>query len=88
VMNVLSCVWYVSIDRVLIGNWIYWTLTDPWLQVTITLLLNHTLSISVQHVLSLHSLLCLHWLSGNGFQHRRSLNFHVHILTGRQLFHN
>jgi hypothetical protein len=23
VMNVLSCVWYVSIDRVLIGNWIY-----------------------------------------------------------------
>jgi hypothetical protein len=41
----------------------------------------HTLRSSVQHVLSLLSLLYVHRLSGNGFQHRRSLKFCVHGFT-------
>jgi hypothetical protein len=48
---------WVTIHRIWIGNWIYWTL----LQVLIT--------ISLIHSLSLLSLLCLHQsLPGNGFQ--------------------
>jgi hypothetical protein len=38
----------------------------------------HTLWSSLQLVLSLLSLLCVHRLSGNGNQHHRSLNFCVH----------
>jgi hypothetical protein len=26
-------------------------------------------------------------LAGNGFQHRRSLNFYVHVLTGQRVSH-
>jgi hypothetical protein len=41
----------------------------------------HTLCSSLQHVLSLLSLLCVHQsLPGNGFQRHRSLNFCVHGL--------
>jgi hypothetical protein len=44
---------------------------------------------SLQHVLNRLSLLCVHLsLSINGFQCRRSLEFRVHVLTGRQLSHN
>jgi hypothetical protein len=44
---------------------------------------------SLQHVLSLLSLLCLHQsLSGNGFQRRTSLNFRIHVLTVRRPFHD
>jgi hypothetical protein len=42
---VLSRDW-VTIDGVWIGNWIYWALTDQWLQVIITILLIHTLKCS------------------------------------------
>jgi hypothetical protein len=77
----------LSIEWVWIGNCIYWTLSQ--LEVTIALSLIHTLCSSLQHVLSLLSLLCLHQsLSGNGFRHHRSLNFRVHILTGRRMSHN
>jgi hypothetical protein len=49
----------------------------------------HTLSSSLQHVLSLLSLLCLYQsLSGNRFQSRRSLNFRVHVFNDRRLSHN
>jgi hypothetical protein len=45
------------------------------------LLLIHTLYSTLQHALSLLSLLCLHWLSpGNGFQCCRSLSFWVQQL--------
>jgi hypothetical protein len=45
---------------------------------------SHTHSSSLQHVLSLLSLLCLHQsLSGNGFEGCRSLNFHFHVLRGQ-----
>jgi hypothetical protein len=58
-------------------------------QSLIALSLIHTLSSSLQHVLSLLSLLCLYRsLSGNGLQRRRFLNFRVHKLTGRRLSHN
>jgi hypothetical protein len=33
------------------GNWIYWTLTDPWLQAIITVSLIHTLYSSLGHTL-------------------------------------
>jgi hypothetical protein len=59
----------VTIDGVWFGNFIYWNLTDPWLQIIITLSLIHTVCSSLQHVLSLLSLLCLHQsLPGDGFQ--------------------
>jgi hypothetical protein len=52
-----------------------------------SLSLIHTLSSSLQHVCLL-SLLCLHQsLSGNGFQRHKSLNFRVHVRTGRRLSH-
>jgi hypothetical protein len=42
----------LSRDRVIIngfwiGNWIYWTLTDPWLQVTVTVSHSYTLQRSL-----------------------------------------
>jgi hypothetical protein len=40
-------------------------LTDPWLQVIITVSLIHTIYSSLEH-----SLLCLHQSFGNGFQRR------------------
>jgi hypothetical protein len=49
-----------------------------WVQVRRALSLIHTLCSSLQHVLSLLSLLCLHQaLSGSGFQTRISINFRV-----------
>jgi hypothetical protein len=39
----------VTVDRVWIGNCIYWTLTDPWLQVIITNSLINTLYSSLEH---------------------------------------
>jgi hypothetical protein len=48
----------------------------------------HTPNSSLQHILSLLSALLFHKLSGNGFQCRRFLNFHVHVLTGWRLSHN
>jgi hypothetical protein len=49
----------------------------------------HTLSSSLEHVLSLLSLLCLYQsLSDKDFQRCRSLNSCFHVLTGRQLSHN
>jgi hypothetical protein len=49
----------------------------------------HTLYNSLQHVLNILSLLCLHWLSpGNGFQRRSFLSFRDHFLTCRRLSHN
>jgi hypothetical protein len=47
---IISRLW-VIIDRVWIGNWIYWTLTDPWLQVIITFSLIHTLYTSLEHTI-------------------------------------
>jgi hypothetical protein len=56
------------------------------MQLTIEISLIHTLYNSLQHPLSLPSLLCLHQsLSGNGFQHRSFLSFCVHALIGRGL---
>jgi hypothetical protein len=52
------------------------------LQVTIALSLIHTLYNSLQHALSLLSLLYLHRLSpGNGFQRRSFISFRVHVLN-------
>jgi hypothetical protein len=69
----------VTINRVLIGDWIFRTLTDPLLQVTIALSLIHALYNSLQHAQNLLSLPRLHQLlSGNGFQCRGYLNSHVH----------
>jgi hypothetical protein len=67
---VLSCVW-VTVDGVWNGNWIYWTLTDPWLQVIITISLIHTLYSSQEHPLKSSQSA----VSGNSFQCCRSLNF-------------
>jgi hypothetical protein len=39
----------VTTDEVWIGTWIYWTVTDPWLQVFITVPLIHTLYSSLDH---------------------------------------
>jgi hypothetical protein len=39
--NILSHDW-VTVYGVWIGNWICWTLTDPWLQVIVTVSLIHT----------------------------------------------
>jgi hypothetical protein len=47
----------VNIYGVWIGNWIYWILTDPWLQMIMTVSLIHTLH-NCTYV-SLLSLLCL-----------------------------
>jgi hypothetical protein len=67
----LSHVW-LSADGVWIGNWIYWTLTDLWLQVTIALSIIRTLYNSLQHAISLFNLLRIYQsLSGNGFQRRK-----------------
>jgi hypothetical protein len=46
--SVLSLV-RVTIDGVWIGNWIYWTLTDSWLQVITPVSLIHTLYSSLAH---------------------------------------
>jgi hypothetical protein len=65
-LTVLSLVW-VTIDGVWIGDWIYWPLTD-----CTELSLIHALVFSLQHALSLFSLLCLHQsLLLNGFQRRK-----------------
>jgi hypothetical protein len=56
-----------------------------YLQVTIALSLIHTLRSSLQHALSVLSLLYVHRLSpGNGFQRRSILSFRVQVplLTG------
>jgi hypothetical protein len=66
----LCIVTSLTVYGVWIGNWIYWILTNPWLQVIIAVSLIHTLCNSLQHVLNLLSLLCLHHSSGNGFQRR------------------
>jgi hypothetical protein len=59
------------------------------LQLTIALSLIHTLYNSLEHALSVLSLLCLHQsLSGNSFQHRCYLRFCVHAITGRWLSPN
>jgi hypothetical protein len=45
-------------------NWIYWTLThlyNSWLQLIIVLTLIHTRYSSLQHALSILTLLCLYW---------------------------
>jgi hypothetical protein len=39
----------VTIDGVWIGNWIYWTLTDPWLEVIITVSQIQALYSSLEH---------------------------------------
>jgi hypothetical protein len=53
------------------------------------LLLIHTLCSSLQHILSLLSVLCLHRLSpGKGFQCRSFISFRVHVFTGRRLSPN
>jgi hypothetical protein len=63
--NILSRVWMTT-DGVWIGNLICWQVQ---LQVTIALSLIHTLYNSLQHILSILSLLCLHQsLPDNGFQ--------------------
>jgi hypothetical protein len=59
----------LTVDGVCIGNWIYWNLTDPLLQVIITVSLIHILYISLGHT-DLLRLLCLYQSSGNGFQWR------------------
>jgi hypothetical protein len=49
----------------------------------------HTLCSSLQHALSLLSLLYLHRLSpGKGPQRRSFFSFHMHVFTGRRLSHN
>jgi hypothetical protein len=40
-----------AIDEIWIGIWIYWTLTDTWLQVIINILLIHTFYSSLEHTL-------------------------------------
>jgi hypothetical protein len=45
--HVLVCLYI----RVSTGNWIYWTITDPWMQVIITVSLIHTLYSSLEHTL-------------------------------------
>jgi hypothetical protein len=66
----LSCVW-VTTDAVWIGKLL--NAYRSWQQLTIALSLIHTLSNSLQQVLILLSLLCLHQsLSGNDFR--------VHVL--------
>jgi hypothetical protein len=56
------------------------------LHLSTALSLIHTLYSSLQHVLTLLSLLCLHRLSpDNGFQRRSFLSFRLHVLTGRKL---
>jgi hypothetical protein len=51
-------------------------------------IVKNTLCSSLQHALSLLSLLHLHRLPPrNGFQSRSFLSFHVHVLTGRWLSH-
>jgi hypothetical protein len=73
-VTILSCV-PVTIDGVWIGNWIYWTLTERNYNYS-------TVVNSLQHALSLFSLLYFHrLLPGNGFQHHSFLTFHVHFLT-------
>jgi hypothetical protein len=75
----------VTIDGVSIGNWIYWTLTEE----TIALSLIYTLYNPLQHALNLFSLQCLHQsLSGNGFQLCSFLRYHVHALIDRRLSPN
>jgi hypothetical protein len=49
----------VNIDGVWIANWIYWTLTDPWLQVIITVSLIHTLYTALVHTLRVFSDCCV-----------------------------
>jgi hypothetical protein len=69
-LNLLSRVW-VTMDGVLIGNWICWALTDRNYAVNIALSLIHTLYNSLQYALSIFSLFCLHQsFPGNGFQRR------------------
>jgi hypothetical protein len=65
------------------SNSIYRTLTHRNYNTLI-----HTLCSSLENALGLLSLLYLHRLSpGNGFQRRSFLDFRVHVLTGRRLFH-
>jgi hypothetical protein len=71
----------VTIDGGWVINWIYWTLTDPWLQVIITISLILALTVRYSTHLSLLSLLCVHRLFGNGFQWRTFLYFWVPELS-------
>jgi hypothetical protein len=75
----------MTVDRFWIGNWIYWTPTDPWVISNCNCLTNsHILQFTRTHW-SLLSLLCLHQSSGNGFQ-RWTLPFpRVHELSRPQL---
>jgi hypothetical protein len=60
----------VIIDGVWIGNWIYWTLPDPWLQVIITVSLIHTLYNSLEHTLKSSQPAVSSPVFSNGFQRR------------------
>jgi fluoride ion exporter CrcB/FEX len=48
--NIVMCM-SVTIEGLWIGNRVYWTLTDPWLQVIITVSLFLTLRSSLKHTL-------------------------------------
>jgi hypothetical protein len=56
-----------------------------YLKIVPTLL---SLLLLLQHALCFLSLLCLHGLSGNGFQRRRSLSFHSNVLNDWRLSRN
>jgi hypothetical protein len=63
----------IDYKRVLNFNWIYLTLTAPWLQVIITVSVIHTLYSSLEHILkSSQPHVSSLRLSGNGFQGERS----------------
>jgi hypothetical protein len=66
---------WVTIGGIWICNCIYWTLTNPRLQVIITVFLIHTLYTTIHYSthFSLLSLLCLHRSSRNAFQRRTFL---------------
>jgi hypothetical protein len=65
-------IYRVIIEGAWIGNWIYWTFTDPWLQVIINVSSVKTLyTVCYSTYLSVLSLLYLHQsLPGDGFQRR------------------
>jgi hypothetical protein len=65
---------YEWLNRFWICNWIYWTLTDPWLQVIITVLLIHTLYCSLEHTRACCGLTSLLVMVSNG-RHSSSSGF-------------
>jgi hypothetical protein len=69
----------MTIDEVWIGDWIYWTLKIVTPSNSGANSISHTLQFT-SHALNLLSLLYLRRLSGNGFQNRSCLWFHVQWL--------